>query len=128
MAFDKAADQGLWSAVVWQALNDAATLPLGSPQYDEAIGFLTSQRPYWRQARTEVAAHLDLHEDHIRRAAEKFLAADPRAARERLVETYRRKSADAALPRYDQTEPVSQYLREILKLRHHSAPRRRSAA
>jgi hypothetical protein len=118
-----AADRNLWIWVIAQALDDAAVLPVTAPQYDEAIAFLSSDRPYWRQARAEVAAHLDLHADAIARMGRRFLADHPRAA----VVGPRADRIDPALARHDGT-PLSDDLRDLLKLRHHVQSRRKYIA
>jgi hypothetical protein len=73
------ADARLWSEVVLQARDDVALLPIGSQDYESAAAFLTSGAAYWRQARADVANHLFLHEDDIKRAGVQWVIARRRA-------------------------------------------------
>jgi hypothetical protein len=70
-----AADRALWSAVVLQAKDDVASLPMASLEHHAAVSFLTSDAAGWAQARTEVARHLHAHADDIRRAGEAWVKA-----------------------------------------------------
>jgi hypothetical protein len=118
VAFDVAADRALWIGVLVQCLDDAATLPVESPLYDQAIAFLSSDSAYWREARAEVGAHLDLDGDVILRVGRRYLASNPREAAAYLTRNYHRnKPIDPSLERYDGA-PMPDYLREILGLRH----------
>jgi hypothetical protein len=62
------ADHNIWLAVVSQARDDVADEPWGSTEYRQAEAFLAVDSPYWRLARADVAAHLGIHGDDIRRA------------------------------------------------------------
>lgn len=73
-------DRDLWAAVVLQARDDVAELPIDSVEYLSAVSFLTSETRYWRAARADIAAHLLLHGDDIRRAGLKWVNARRLAA------------------------------------------------
>jgi hypothetical protein len=61
------ADRALWAAVVAQARDDVADEPFGLTEYRQAEAFLTADSAYWHEARAQVAAHLGVHGDDIRR-------------------------------------------------------------
>jgi hypothetical protein len=52
---------------VLQARDDVETLPIDNVDYIAAAAFLSSGAAYWRRARDEVAAHLGMDGDALRR-------------------------------------------------------------
>jgi hypothetical protein len=75
MAASMENDRWLWLAVIVQARDDVADLPITDPHFDAAVAFLIGQSPYWRDARDEVCAHIGIHPDMLRRAGLAWVAA-----------------------------------------------------
>lgn len=59
----------LWVAVLAQAKEDVEFLPLGSPDYVQAVAFLTRQHGPWAARREEICVILDWDADELSRLA-----------------------------------------------------------
>jgi hypothetical protein len=68
-------DRALWAAVVAQARDDIAELPIGSTDYNAAVAFFTSPAAYWRHGRDEVGDHLGLTGETLRVAGTAWVIA-----------------------------------------------------
>ncbi len=67
-------EQALWGAVVLQAMEDIASLPLHSLDYAAAVDFLTAGG-WWREGRTNIADCIAVHADDLERAGRRQIAA-----------------------------------------------------
>jgi hypothetical protein len=72
-------DIELWCAVVLQAREDIETLPIGSTDYEAATAFLTSNAAYWRHSRNEIAAHIGVDGDALKKVGTAWVIARRRS-------------------------------------------------
>src|SRR4051812_36772387 len=89
-----------------QAKADIEDLPIGSADYEAAAAFLTSPSAYWQRARSEIAAHLSIHGDDIRRGGQRGVVTRRRAGGRADVEPPRAGVAETVAPMPMVREPL----------------------